>query len=161
MTDTYAQTRSTPQRCLIFYSVGAMGILVQMAVLLVLTRYAHFGYLLATGLGVEAAVLHNFIWHERWTWADRVGNHGSVLGRLMGFHIANGALSLAGNLILMRVFVGQFGLSYTFANGLSIALCSIMTFFAGDRLVFRKRRIFESPGPLSGSRDSKVPIKRR
>jgi|WetSurMetagenome_2_1015567.scaffolds.fasta_scaffold14416_3 putative flippase GtrA len=136
-----------------------MGILVQMAVLLVLTHYAHLGYLVATGLGVEAAVLHNFIWHERWTWSDRRGSRGSFLRRLLGFHIANGALSLAGNLILMRVFVGRFGLRFTFANGLSIALCSILTFFAGDRLVFREVRTIESSRPDADPGDWKAPMR--
>ncbi len=28
-------------------------------------------YLVATALAVEMAVLHNFFWHRRWTWADR------------------------------------------------------------------------------------------
>jgi putative flippase GtrA len=32
----------------------------------------HFPYLAATALAVEAAVVHNFFWHERFTWADRI-----------------------------------------------------------------------------------------
>ena len=55
------------RRWLVFNSVGAMGIAVQMSVLLVLTFRFKLGYLLATGLAVEAAVLHNFFWHDRWT----------------------------------------------------------------------------------------------
>jgi dolichol-phosphate mannosyltransferase len=138
MTGILAKALSAPRRCLIFYFVGAMGIFVQMAVLLALTHFAHLEYLLATGLGVEAAVLHNFIWHERWTWADRIGSHGSFLRRLLRFHIANGFLSLAGNLILMRLLVGRFGLNFTPANAISIALCSVLSFVAGDKIVFRE-----------------------
>jgi putative flippase GtrA len=114
-----------------------MGILVQMGMLYVLTSCARLHYLVATGLAVEAAVLHNFFWHERWTWADRVQMHGGFLRRLISFHLANGAVSLAGNLILMRYFVGTLGLNSLFANGLAIALCSILNFLAGDCIVFR------------------------
>ena len=28
-------------------------------------------YLVATAIGVEAAILTNFLWHDRWTWRDR------------------------------------------------------------------------------------------
>ena len=33
-------------------------------------------------IAVEAAVLHNFGWHERWTWRDRprAGQHGCSAG---------------------------------------------------------------------------------
>jgi putative flippase GtrA len=115
-----------------------MGIVVQMTVLCGLTSYTHLNYLLATGLAVEAAVVHNFFWHEHWTWADRTGGRTSFWSRFLGFHFANGALSLVGNLVLMRLFVGKLGISYIFANALAIALCSILNFFAGDRLVFRR-----------------------
>ncbi|HLW86445.1 MAG TPA: GtrA family protein [Candidatus Sulfotelmatobacter sp.] len=57
-----------------FNLVGAIGILVQFAALFLLKSALHLNYLAATGLAVEAAVVHNFVWHERFTWADRVPN---------------------------------------------------------------------------------------
>ena len=54
-----------------FNSVGAIGIVVQLAAPAILKGWLQVEYLLATALAVEAAVLHNFIWHERWTWAER------------------------------------------------------------------------------------------
>jgi putative flippase GtrA len=57
-----------------FNLVGAIGILVQFAALFFLKSVVHFNYLAATALAVEAAVVHNFVWHERYTWADRVAN---------------------------------------------------------------------------------------
>ncbi len=138
MNEIHTKIRAVSHRCLIFYTVGAMGIAVQITVLFALAHCARLGYLLSTALGVEAAVLHNFAWHERWTWADRIGPHGSVLKRLLRFHIANGVVSLAGNVILMQFFVGHLGWSLLCANGLSIAICSVLNFVAGDRLVFRR-----------------------
>lgn len=126
------------KRWLVFNSVGAMGILVQMGTLLALTSGARLHYLPATGLAVEAAVLHNFFWHERWTWADRLKDgKRRFWQRLLCFHITNGALSLAGNVLLMRLFVENFDLSYLPANAFAIILCSIFTFIASDRIVFR------------------------
>lgn len=55
-----------------FNLVGAIGIVVQLAALFVLKSAFHFNYLAATAVAVEAAVAHNFIWHEKFTWADRI-----------------------------------------------------------------------------------------
>src|SRR5437870_891334 len=59
-----------------FAAVGAGGIIVQVITLAILLRAAPAHYLLATALAVEAAILHNFAWHMRWTWADRRGTSG-------------------------------------------------------------------------------------
>jgi putative flippase GtrA len=125
-------------RWLAFSLVGIMGIAVQMTCLLILTSCLNVGYLLATGISVEAALLHNFVWHERWTWGDRAGNFCSTIAqRLLWFHFTNGALSLAGNLLMTRFFVERMGLNYLVANGLAIATCSIANFVAGNCFVFR------------------------
>ncbi len=136
--------RSLPQplsplyRWLAFNSVGALGIVVQMSALFVLVSVVGMNYLLATAIAVEAAVLHNFFWHENWTWADRATTcRDRWFRRLVYFHFANGMLSLFGNLLLMRVFVGVLAINYVLANVFAIALCAIMNFVAGDRFVFR------------------------
>jgi putative flippase GtrA len=134
---------SVLRRWLVFHAVGAMGVVVQMGILLTLTSGLKMGYLPATGIAVEVAVLHNFFWHERWTWAHRTwSRESSLFHRLLGFHLTNGALSIAGNLILTRFLVEELGLKYLCANALAISLCSILNFLASDRLVFRASGIF-------------------
>jgi putative flippase GtrA len=123
-------------RFLRFNGVGLIGFALQLGVLAVLLRLG-VHYLAATALAVELAVLHNFAWHERWTWRDRAaGPHGRA-GRLWRFHASNGLISLAGNLILMRLLVGLLGLPAVPANLLSVLLCSLVNFTASDRFVFR------------------------
>src|SRR5687768_9253087 len=91
-------------RWLRFNGVGALGAGVQLALLGWLTHDAGLHYLWATAVAVEASVLHNFCWHERWTWQDRpAGSRQRLLNRLVRFHLSNGAISLAGNLLIMRV----------------------------------------------------------
>ena len=129
-----------------FNAVGLIGIGVQLLALAVLKSGFSLNYLAATAFAVEIAVLHNFIWHERWTWLDRTKHStGGVLGRLIRFHLANGLISIAGNLLLMWVFVSQLHLHYFLANIVAIGTCSIVNFVASDRLVFRK----ENPGGIS------------
>ena len=126
------------RRWIAFNAVGALGIVVQLSTLGALTWGLGLHYLLGTGLAVEAAVLHNFIWHESWTWAERVRtDKAGRWRRLVRFNLTTGALSIGGNLILMKLFVDNLALNYVLANALSIAVCSILNFFACDRLVFQ------------------------
>jgi len=121
-----------------FNAVGIIGVGVQLAALAILRTGIGVDYLVATFLAVEAAVLHNFIWHERWTWVERTRQEaGGVIGRLFRFHLANGLISIAGNLVLMWLLVSRLHLHYFIANLIAIGTCSIVNFFASDRLVFR------------------------
>jgi putative flippase GtrA len=123
-------------RFLRFNGVGLLGFVLQIAVLAGLIRLgAH--YLAATAVAVELAVLHNFAWHERWTWRDRPSGPGSRAQRLWRFHASNGLISLAGNLVLMRLIVGLLGLPPVAANLIAVVLCSFLNFSASDRFVFR------------------------
>jgi dolichol-phosphate mannosyltransferase len=124
------------QRPAKFAMVGALGIAVQLVALEALTSLGCH-YLWATGLAVETAVLHNFVWHQRFTWGDRGGSRLTNTGvRMLRFHLSNGAISILGSLLLMRWFVGQFGMNVLAANLLTIAACSVGNFLASDRWVF-------------------------
>lgn len=124
-------------RWLKFSAVGWMGIVVQLTILTIATGYVGVHYLLATALGVESAILHNFFWHERWTWRDRglIGAAGRWR-RWMRFNLTSGLVSITGNLVFMRLFVGELGLHYIVGNLASIASCAILNFIISDRLVF-------------------------
>jgi putative flippase GtrA len=124
-------------RWLKFSAVGAIGIVVQMGALAILRSGLHVQYLLATALAVEAAVLHNCVWHEFWTWRDRTGGHSGFLGRLLRFNFTTGAVSLAVNLGIMRLLVGQFRIPYLLANLIAIAAGSVANYLASEFWVFR------------------------
>jgi dolichol-phosphate mannosyltransferase len=120
-----------------FNAVGLAGVVVQLAVLAAL-KQAEIPTLLATALAVETAVLHNFFWHERWTWATR-GTPG--LGqRLLRFHAANGLVSLASNLVWMRLLTGPAGMHYLPANAIAIGVTALLNFALSERFVFRPAR---------------------
>lgn len=131
-------------RFLKFNGVGLIGFVLQLGVLAVLLRLG-VHYLAATALAVELAVLHNFAWHERWTWRDRPAGAGGPSPwpaaarrqRLWRFHASNGLISLTGNLLLMRLLVGLAGVPPVPANLLSVLLCALVNFTASDRFVFR------------------------
>jgi putative flippase GtrA len=132
--------------------VGAIGIGVQFAALFLLKSVLGFDYLFATAFAVEAAVVHNFVWHEQFTWADRIKPdrikldcfkpHGiepawrQSLPRFLRFNLTAGAVSIIGNLALMKVMVGEGHMNYLVANAIAITLCSIANFLVSDEWVF-------------------------
>jgi putative flippase GtrA len=120
-----------------FNAVGGIGIGVQLAALAVFRSWMKLDYLLATGLAVEIAVIHNFFWHERFTWADRPASRPvQSLVRLVKFNASNGAVSMVGNLVLMWSLVGELRLNYVASNVIAIVLCSLVNFVLGDRFAF-------------------------
>jgi len=140
--DEPKETKHSPARQIFlrwikFNAVGGIGIVVQLAALAILRSWLKLNYLLATAIAVEIAVLHNFVWHERFTWADRPPSHLThSLIRLAKFNATNGAVSIVGNLLLMRLLVGRFKLNYVLSNCAAIAVCSLLNFLLGDRFVF-------------------------
>jgi putative flippase GtrA len=132
---------SQVRRWINFYAVGALGFAVQIVTLATLKGLLGVDYLVATGLAVEVSVLHNFLWHERWTWADRTGTgHGGVFDRLVRFHAATAIISIVGNMVGTWLLVTAFELHYLVANLLAVLSCSILNFFVSDLMVFRKMR---------------------
>jgi putative flippase GtrA len=122
-----------------FNLVGAMGMVVQVTMLASLTTIAHLQYLLATAIAVECTVLHNFAWHERFTWVDRSSrNQRALARRLLHFNFTTGAVSIGGNLLLMRLLVGVAHAPLLLANVASVATCSVVNYLINDRWVFRQ-----------------------
>jgi putative flippase GtrA len=123
-------------RSLAFNLVGLAGALVQLTTLAALLA-GGLGPVPAAALAVEAAVLHNFVWHQRWTWRDRPArSRRELASRLARFHLLNGAISLAGNVALMVILTGRLRLHPLVANLIAIVACSLVNFAASETLVF-------------------------
>ena len=123
-----------------FNAVGLIGMIVQLEVVAIIVRILDGHYLIATALGVEVAVLHNFAWHQRWTWRDRPATSRRATAiRLWRFHVLNGAVSLAGNLGLTAFFTGIVRLDAVVSNTIAIVGCSLVNFVASEAVVFQSR----------------------
>jgi putative flippase GtrA len=131
-------SRALSLRWLKFNLVGAIGFVVQLCALALFVGRLRMNYLVATALAVEIAVLHNFAWHERFTWKDRPGGGRERLMRLLRFHLGNGAVSILGNVGLMWLLVERLHMRHLLvANGIAIAICSFLNFALGEWFVFR------------------------
>lgn len=124
-----------------FSAVGGLGLAVKFGVLILMKSVFGLGYLLATTIAVEVAILHNFVWHSHWTWRDRSRDLTTreILLRLLRLHMTSGAVAMATNLVVMRLAVGEAGVHYIVANGLATVAASAVNFLLANWLVYRTR----------------------
>lgn len=130
-----------------FHAVGLGGSILQVSVLALLTGGLRGNYVLATGLAVEAAIVHNYLWHERYTWADRSGKR----WRFLKFNLTTGTFSIAGNIGMMSLLVGKLHFHYLPSSVICIAVCSTANFLLSDRFVFENKARQPRDKRVSGS----------
>jgi putative flippase GtrA len=103
----------------------------------------HYG--VAAAVGVEAAILQNFVWHECWTWRDRGNARENRVLRLIRFNVATGPISIIGNVLVTMALVETLHCPALVANALAVVVLSVVNFNVADRFVFRL-----APGRRSG-----------
>lgn len=123
-----------------FNCVSLTGVFVQLAALHVFFTWMHWGLHLATLLAVETAILHNFFWHEVWTWTDRTRGAGRKNWplRLLRFNGSTGLVSLAGNVWITDLLVSRFSWPVLAANAAAIAVCYLANFCLSEWFAFRR-----------------------
>ena len=123
-------------RWLRFNAGGLYGFLLQLLLLTLLARHISLTYAMA--IAVEAAVLHNFVWHELFTWKERrVSGWCGLISRAVRFQLTNGFLSLVGNVALSTILHAH-GLPILVANLVAIGICALGNFAMSEWFVFRK-----------------------
>jgi|SRR5471030_1548610 putative flippase GtrA len=118
-----------------FNLVGAAGMVLQLALLALFNRLAPSHYLMGSAAALELTLLHNFVWHLRYTWREP-SMHTALAKRLARFHLSNGVVSLVGNIVLMRLLVQDVHLPVLVSNGIAILSCSVVNFYLGQHWTF-------------------------
>jgi archaetidylinositol phosphate synthase len=119
-----------------FNLVGIGGFALQLGMLWVLARVFGIHYLVATALAVEIAVLHNFAWHEAWTWQNL--DSANRWRRLLRFNLANGFVSIASN-VLFTLLLMRTGLPLLVANAIAVIMMALLNFALAESWVFAKK----------------------
>lgn len=118
-----------------FNLIGAMGMGVQLAATVLLSRLIAGHLLFTSSAAIEITLLHNFAWHWHYTWRDRRCGR-SAFRAMLRFHFSNGAVSMAGNLVLMHWLVSWEHLPALLVSCIAIFCCSLVNYFLGNRWVF-------------------------
>jgi putative flippase GtrA len=122
-----------------FNAIGTMGVGIQLMLLFLLTRIFHIHYMIATLLAVQCAIIHNFFWHQRWTWKENATqNKMDALRRFVKFNTSSGTVSLVGNVGVTAALVQAVHLPLMICNLLAIGACNIANFLFAHNLVFQQ-----------------------
>src|SRR5262245_53611128 len=121
-----------------FITVGMAGFLLQIASLTLMTTAAGWPYEPATAVAVQLAVIHNFIWHERWTWRERRVRQSALAARFFRYELTTGASSILSNVLCTALLVEKFGMHAIPANVVTVVLMSAVNFLISDRWIFSR-----------------------
>ena len=126
-------------RLMRFSAAGLGGFAVQLTTLAMLTHLLDVHYVIATIVAVEAAILVNFVLHERWTWKARLQGDGgaAVVGRLLRFNALTALTSIAGSVVVTTFLVETASMVPIVANSISVIVLGALNFVGSDRFVFR------------------------
>lgn len=147
MTPQASRTVGAGTRPLRYGIVATAGFVIQFAVLAVGIRLGVLP-VVAAALAIEAAILHNFAWHDAWTFRDRrnAGPAGT-LARLVRYNTAMGVTSMGAGVLATWTLTGALGLSAAVASVAGVMAAAILNYLVSDRVVFTLRRGRRRPGP--------------
>jgi dolichyl-phosphate beta-glucosyltransferase len=118
-----------------FIIVGASGTLVDYSVFYLLTRMFLLNPLVANPIAVETAILWNFFWNNRWTFAGRVVSNPIWKRFLLFQFVSLGGLLLSQNsLFIFNRLLNIFDL---FAKALTIPIVASFNYVTNSRWTFR------------------------
>ncbi len=111
-----------------FVGVGLSGVVVNEGILWLLTEFAGMQYYFSSIIAIEASIISNFVFNDRFTFSDRrAGKIGSFFKRLLKFNItcAAGAVIQYGILILLTEVAG---LNYLLSNLIGILVAFVWNY---------------------------------
>jgi len=122
-----------------FCLVGLSGVLVNEGLLWLLTESFGLFYMVSAAIGIETAILTNFILNEIWTFRDRRSPGAkSVLGRGLKFNLVSiGGLGI--NVAILWAFTEFVGVSYLVSNLIGIAGATMWNFTVNTLWTWRAK----------------------
>lgn len=121
-------------RFLKFCSVGLLGVIVNMAVFMLLTK-AGVNYVLSAVFSFAAAASNNFVFNYKWTFQDKETSDKGRFERYLQFVIISGAC-LAVNLTVLGLLVEQFSFVEWQAQIIAIFSVSVLNFVLQNAITF-------------------------
>jgi putative flippase GtrA len=121
-----------------FNAIGIMGTGVQLLLIFFLRTFFQLHYLVATLIAVQCSLIHNFFWHQHWTWKHSVSTgRRESFQRFLRFNSTSGTISMMGNLGFTSILVQAVHLPYLACNILAIGGTNILNFVLANNFAFQ------------------------
>lgn len=122
-----------------FGIVGALGVVINVGLLHVLTVYFKVDYKIGSIFAIEFAIINNFLWNFFWTWKDRkTESSNGLMVRFVRFHVSSGFTALFVNWGLLVLLTEALHLHYQLSNLIGIFFGALINFVLGHFWVFPK-----------------------
>ena len=127
------------ERILRFAVVGCSGIVVNMVILWLLTRFAGLYYLVSSIIAIEISIINNFVWNDRWTFGRGTEHRGRRFSsRIALFHAVSAGGAVINWLILFALT--QFaGIFYLISNLAGILAGFTWNYLLNRNLTWKRR----------------------
>jgi dolichol-phosphate mannosyltransferase len=122
------------KRLIKFAVVGTAGVGVNLALLYLLTNYAGLHYVASAFFAIEASIVFNFYFNDRWTFKDRRGPR--LLAKVIKFHAIAG-IGVGLNMALLALLVELAGAHYLLGEFAAILIVFAWNYALSSRLVWR------------------------
>src|SRR5687767_3249991 len=121
-----------------YNAIGVMGVGVQLSVLIALKTMFDLNPFVATFFAIQCALIHNFFWHQRWTWrGTATAGKGASFRRFLRFTSSSGTISTLGTIGFTALLLQAVNLPYIVCNVMAIGACNIANFLFSHNFVFQ------------------------
>jgi len=120
-----------------FGIVGGSGVLVNMGLLYILTRFFAIRLEIASALAIEVSILSNFFLNNLWTFKKRE-THVPFWSRLLRYHLVTGLAGIVNYLVLL-LLVHTLGWHDMLSNLIGIAIGTIINYTLNSLWTWRVR----------------------
>jgi putative flippase GtrA len=122
------------QRFQKFLAVGAVGLLVNQAMLFVLRDLVSLRLLIASPIAIAISMFVTFMLNEFWTWHDR--GSGPVVARALHYVPIN-SVGLLINWFVLLLIVEEFDVHYVWANLVGAGVAAVWNFGLNNMITWR------------------------
>ncbi|MBD3421767.1 MAG: hypothetical protein GF398_16760 [Chitinivibrionales bacterium] len=124
-----------------FLLVGGAGVIVNNAVLFLLTEIIGITYKISGLIAIETAIINNFVWNYTWTWSDRKAKTlPGKLHMLAKFNVSSGLVAFLVNYSLLRILTDIAGMYYLASNIIGILCGTAANYALSHFWTFRIRK---------------------
>ena len=129
-----------------FQLIAWLGTLVNLGVLWLMHGRLKLPVLIAGGIAIEVAIIHNFTWNYFKTWKVRVKHTvPDYLRLLVKYNLVTASIDFVVNLGILWLLTRYFGVYYLIANIIGQIFGPVFKFLANEFFIFPKKDFVDPP----------------
>ena len=118
--------------------VGLSGVVVNLGLYALLTRYFELSQLIAPIISIESALISNFILNNYWTFGRRFSVN-RIRVKFIKFHLVSGLAAII-NYLIFLILLLSFGMYDIYANLIGIAIAAVFNYLINSNWTWKEIR---------------------